>query len=695
MWGSKPLFSSFIFLVVLGCLFLFSSCTVQEPYTKDGKEYGVTKGTFRGRWWSYYERGSSFLAGEFYTEAERDFLQALQGRSRDTWNARTYGLHFVEYFPNRELGVTYYHMGRLDDAETYLNASLSQVDTERARRYLDLVKQKRIALGQLTDVKPPDVLAKSGDNIVIGTREVSVELEASDDIGLDAITVDGKPLRFRGNAVEGRFKYATLLEEGVYTLQLGASDLAGKTSQTPVNIAVDLTGPCIAIEEPTLPLVTEAGSVQLRGAVRDESGVESVLLDGSSLSLSRNGDRLSFERELPLNAGENVFVITARDRAGNETAAAVEIYRGSPSSIRSRLWHFEQQTGTQLELASASLSVVRDILATAEQESPKPISIFVKYPKSSTEQYRKSELRVAGRVDAQMGVKTFAIRGKTYPIIEGAKRIEFSRRVPISPGENPIQIAAEDQQGYRDEWEAVVRGEPVFLDEYKMKTAVQYFKGAESGEADFLRMTLEGLLQGRQRFEVVTRTELDQILQELQLGTSELADPNFALKLGRIKPADLMIYSLVYPRADGGAELLFQAIGVETATILAQYDTFVRDTKNTEEEKRALADVADWLEEAFPRISGELIAVAGKNSWVNLGEEDGIRKGMNVVLAYEVQSAEKDATTGEILREPIFDALGWAPVVGVEKDRSKLDAVRFVEGHEGQQPTQGQPAFTM
>lgn len=685
---------------LLACLLLAllpAACTLQAPYLKEGKEYGVTKGTFRGRWWSYYERGVSFLSGEYYEQAESDFLKAIRGRSRDIWNARTYGLHFVEYFPNRELGVAYFHMGRLDEAETYLKIALDQVDTERARRYLDLVTKKRIEAGLVNDEHAPELSATVQDGLAVPTRSVSFKVGASDDVGLDEVAINDIPFRFRGNAAEEQFREELFLDEGIHAVQLRATDLAGKVSESTLAITVDLTGPAIGIIEPTLPLVTPDGSVRLRGAAVDATGVAWVGLDGVALADAHGEERVGFDTELPLNAGENTFVLTARDVAGNETATAVSIYRGSVGSGRARLWRLEQRLGRRIELAGVSAALLRDLLTAAEQEPEKPVAIAIKYPNERTdiETYRKPELRVAGRVDTQTSLKSFSIRGDSYPIVPEAKRIEFSRRIPVAQGENPISVVAEDIQGHRDEWQGVVRGAPVILDEFRMKVAVQHFKGLESPDQDFLRATLEGALQGRNRFEVVTRTELDQILEELHLGSSALADPNFALRLGKIKPADVLLYAIVYPRNDGGLEILCQAIGTETALILAQYDAFVRDATDTQQRRNAVNEIAAWLGETFPRVSGELAAVVGKGAWVNIGQEDGLRKGMKVVVTYEAVPAEKDPATGKVLEEAFYDALGWAAVVGVEAERGKLDEIRLMEGHEGEQPTVGQPVFTM
>ena len=69
---------------------------------------------------------------------------------------------------------------------------------------------------------------------------------------------------------------------------------------------------------------------------------------------------------------------------------------------------------------------------------------------------------------------------------------------------------------------------------------------------------------------------------------------------------------------------------------------------------------------------------------------------MKVVVTYEAFPAEIDESTGEVLEEALYDALGWAPVVGVEESRSKLDALTItVEDETNVAIDQGQPAFTM
>lgn len=116
---------------------------------KDGVKYGVTRGSFRSEWWNYLERGRSYLEGGCYEAALADLDQAIELRRRQVKNehdkrrARTYGLHFVDYFAHREKGIALYHLGRYNESKAELEQSLKWVDSERARQYLELVKQAK------------------------------------------------------------------------------------------------------------------------------------------------------------------------------------------------------------------------------------------------------------------------------------------------------------------------------------------------------------------------------------------------------------------------------------------------------------------------------------------------------------------------------------------------------------------------
>ena len=100
-----------VFVSMLVPVAIFLSCAVQQDVQvkiKDGKVYGVVEGSFRHRWWNYYERGLSFAEGEFWEEAATDLKEAIKQRKEDQRMARTYGMHFVDYFLDIQPGYFVY-----------------------------------------------------------------------------------------------------------------------------------------------------------------------------------------------------------------------------------------------------------------------------------------------------------------------------------------------------------------------------------------------------------------------------------------------------------------------------------------------------------------------------------------------------------------------------------------------------------
>jgi len=98
-------------LISLLSLLWVAGCAVErgQIYVKDDKRYGVTsQNTWRDRWWDHYERGTSYAEGEFWDEALADFTAAAGQRDRDQRRARTYGMHLIDYFPHREIGIIHY-----------------------------------------------------------------------------------------------------------------------------------------------------------------------------------------------------------------------------------------------------------------------------------------------------------------------------------------------------------------------------------------------------------------------------------------------------------------------------------------------------------------------------------------------------------------------------------------------------------
>jgi tetratricopeptide (TPR) repeat protein len=105
-----------------------------------------------------YREGLKYLKTDSLNEAETCFKQALKYRNKDDKQARTYGMHFIEYFPNRELGIIYYERKQLDLAIDFLEKSMSDCASDRAKDYLLMIGQvKHDRALSVVDDKAPEI----------------------------------------------------------------------------------------------------------------------------------------------------------------------------------------------------------------------------------------------------------------------------------------------------------------------------------------------------------------------------------------------------------------------------------------------------------------------------------------------------------------------------------------------------------
>lgn len=89
----------------------------------------------------YYEEGLEHMDKDSLNQAILHFEQAIKLKKSDNKQARTYGVNFIEYFPNRELGVIYYKKNDLDKAIQYLEKSMDHESSKRAEEYLLYIGQ--------------------------------------------------------------------------------------------------------------------------------------------------------------------------------------------------------------------------------------------------------------------------------------------------------------------------------------------------------------------------------------------------------------------------------------------------------------------------------------------------------------------------------------------------------------------------
>lgn len=133
-------------------------------------------------------------------------------------------------------------------------------------------------------------------------------------------------------------------------------------------------------------------------------------------------------------------------------------------------------------------------------------------------------------------------------------------------------------------------------------------------------------LQGR-GYTLVERRLLDKVLAEVKLGSSELADQDTQIRLGRLLAARLMVSGTLSSQGPGVAAAV-RAIDTET-TQLAMVKS--EPPAPGAFDPSALAariaqSVAQTVSEKYP-LKGRVVAVDGEQAIINLGRKHGVKAG--------------------------------------------------------------------
>ena len=309
---------------LLLALLLVWGCASVSPGSGDQKaekdEDKIEKGYFRHRWWNYYDRALAYAEIQSHAKSVADLEEALRQRDEDQRMARTYGMHFIDYFPHRELGVVLYQMGELEKAETELEASLDQYPSAKAQFYLERVRRALIEKEGKKITEPRLSLDFDADPVWTREDPVVVSGAAEDEMYVAGIRVNGAPLFIDGSRKQIRFHRDLSLGQGRHLVSVEARNLLGGATKREVVVHVDRQGPIIIIEELDFGEGRARGEITVSGFVHDEAGVSVLEVDGQAVSIEQGTDvPFTYRR-----AGEaGAVTLFARDRLGNQTNAKI------------------------------------------------------------------------------------------------------------------------------------------------------------------------------------------------------------------------------------------------------------------------------------------------------------------------------------------------------------------------------------
>lgn len=631
--------NTFLFVVI----FFLSGCAVTPPqaekYVKEGKQYGVIEGfIWRPTWWNFYRRGLSFAEGEFWEESTRDLKTtvgyipgALSIRTDDQRRVRTYGLHFIDdYFPHRKLGIIYFKLGKYEAARAELERSLSTEESAKAKYYLNLTRRKLLKSAGVPPSSPTITLTSPLPDQVFNSPEVRVTGKAQSSNYIKAVSLNGKRLFVELAEKTFPFDETIQLPSGINRLILKAQGLLGGSSEKILEIYVDLQPPSVYIEE----YVPGSQMDRVAGSVIDDWNIARWWIDNEEVKVGERTKEIAFSRKIQ-KGGK--IKIKAEDWAGNRTEFEI-----NPS--REFLAVAADSHSMPAALFLEELFCGKAHATEINSEDSRPPRIKLKQTKDGNITWC-DHIFLSGRVKDENKVSSLVINGEDI-LGKSSPLVYFNHRLELQEGENPVEIFATDSYGNRaSQTLSVIRKTPeIFQTSSRYSLALLPLRPPEppsTRAAEINTLLLGAFLKAPERFNFVERekTRLEEILQEQKIGSSDLADPETALIIGRIKAAEGMLYGKIIEEKDGIAVYLW-LVDTETTEILHFADVYDRD-KSLESLKFLMGALALKFKQHFPLVSGRIILVTDDGFVADIGAGDGIRPGMKY-LAYREVEAERE-----------------------------------------------------
>jgi TolB-like protein len=646
-----------IVLFIAGALMLAACTNNRSAQLKDGKEYSVTSGTFRDRWWNYYERGLSFAEGEFYGEAVQDFQGAIEKRAKDQWRSRTYGMHFVDYFPHREIGAIFYNQKKYEDAVRELEESLSTAESSKAKYFLNKTR-KAILEETKQDTLPPSLkISFPEDGSITNKFSIILSGEAEDDHFVSSLSVNDAPFLLELSSKTVPFERELNLKSGTNKIKIQAADLTGKTAERTMNIEVDREGPVIIVED----IVTTGHKAVVTGFISDTTGISFFSVNGQDIPIvqgtgaSQNlNHEVGFHQEITLSAGMDSFIMKAGDMAENITTGELRIPPNSQHQRNqdpdSRLKGFPMLALNLPLIDGADLeqyAFLEDII----DNTPPVISLRNLI---DVQTVYDDKIFLEGSVSDGSKIRSLTINGESILKRKG-REIFFNHLAGLDEGVNRFSIEAVDTFGNSAKKEiTVIRNVPKTR-QIKSRMSISVLplghKGELSVSGDAVYDNIIAAFVDQRRFNLVEREKLEEILRELKLNQTELVDPDTASKLGKIVAADSILTGSIYENKNS-IEVLTRLVDTETSEIIESHDIFDED-KSISHIKMLMQGLAWKYKQSFPVLEGLVIKKEGSGILVDLGSINKIKRNMGIILFREGEEVKHPVTAKILGSEPV------------------------------------------
>jgi TolB-like protein/tetratricopeptide (TPR) repeat protein len=623
-----------IALATLMTVFMAGCNTPPDPrYYKDGRQFGVVKGLFRERWWNFYERGASFIEGGFWQEAVADFSQAIAQRDKDQRRARTYGMHLVDYFPHRDRGIAYYHLGRYQEAQHELETSLASVETARAKFYLNKVRKALLETTHADTAAPVITAAADIGDKPTNSFRTTIHGEVADDCYAGSIAVNGEPLFLELSAKKIPFAKEIRLKKGLNEIHISSADLLGKATEHKVKVLADFEGPLLTLKDHRDGQQVPESKVVLHGALADATGVASLRINEQLIAYNKERE-VEFAFAMNLKQGSNVIAMAATDLAGNVTTGSLELVYVPRLAGTPRGPAAGSSAGRPMLLAMNSTGMLdtgQDPLwAVASQQSADARPKLTLQGLSESQTVFHETMAISGCAAGNRPITRVSINGSPLLIVPSGT-VYFSQRVQLEPGENRFSIAVQDEGGSDTSTIITIfRKIPaVRQTAARLRLAVLPFivTGQGTGAAQSAGERLRSALASQGRFNLVDTGRAPGSVLSAQ--TSGEADRTAASR-GRELQADAVLTGTVH-ETPHSIEIAVRLIDAETNALIEAHDVFGQETS---------PDQIDFLVNglalkcalSLPLLEGTVTRIEGRTVHAGFSTAERLKSGMNIII---------------------------------------------------------------
>jgi len=381
---------------------------------------------FRGQWDDFYLRALACIERSNFQQALTDFQSSLERRPPskqfDRRMVRTYGMHYLDYFPNREMGFVYYLQNQYQKALQYLDHSIQTEPSAKAYYYRNQVKKKLETLKSRPGLAltEPCMLTKSTCEIWRSQMPFVIAGTAKDQHCIDSITIQKQPIWIDHAAKTVDFTKKFIYQEGKHQICIQVMNIQGVAIEKQIILNVDQTGPTISIQKGHA-----LDSVKIQA--QDQSGQMTLFINNEFI-LSQKNQILDYQMSWP--KGDSEIRICVNDRCKNKTCGTVTYAKlFQPPEISALIADNQGLIHSDISSPSGGLKTVN--IHFNEQDFMTVYTDFV---------------TISGHIDSSSPIARVLVN-ETPLRIQISKNIYFSRQVNLEPGKNQVWVFAKSLSG--------------------------------------------------------------------------------------------------------------------------------------------------------------------------------------------------------------------------------------------------------